>query len=472
MPITTSTDIGVDTTSSDIQLNIVHVTLPGTGDYLTNTTYYNETLSTEPPYTINPIKATIVIIICLSFTLGTLFGNTLVCLAVGLVKKLRTPSNLLIVSLAVSDFLVGLLVMPFAIMMEVTNGYWLFSGTLCDAWTSLDVLLCTASILNLCAISIDRFFVIKSPFDYAMKRTPKRMFIMIACVWALSALISIPPLFGWKADHEVGQCGYSQELGYQIYATLGAFYLPLLVMIFVYYKIYRVSQDQIRKEALSKPSGDHIKSNSAYSMTPLRKNSEEEHQHLPHNGSAKRSDASRSSSELLHKINTNPIENGATKRERFSFFKKVKLKGKESKATKTLGVIMGAFTACWLPFFILALIKPFCNDPNTCIPQWLNSTLLWLGYANSFLNPIIYARFNRDFRTPFKEIIMCRCRAINRRLRRDAYADQYGSGMVTGVHRRDSLRPPRSSVVRYDSQGQTIVKIGNGDCVNNNGSNL
>ena len=52
--------------------------------------------------------------------------------------------------------------------------------------------------------------------------------------------------------------------------------------------------------------------------------------------------------------------------------------------------------------------------------------MLWLGYANSFLNPIIYARFNRDFRTPFKEILMGRCRGINERLRSERYAEQFG----------------------------------------------
>jgi len=128
----------------------------------------------------------------------------------------------------------------------------------------------------------------------------------------------------------------------------------------------------------------------------------------------------------------------------------------DRKATKTLGVIMGAFTACWLPFFLLALVKPWCDNPQTCIPHSLNSFLLWLGYANSFLNPIIYARFNRDFRTPFKEILMGRCRGINDRLRSERYAEQFGDPAGSRSH-----RPSVDTVVRYNcAQGYTYVRVG------------
>ena len=102
----------------------------------------------------------------------------------------------------------------------------------------------------------------------------------------------------------------------------------------------------------------------------------------------------------------------------------------ERKATRTLGVIMGTFIACWLPFFILALVKPFLGELSDRIPRWLDLVFLWLGYANSFLNPIIYARFNRDFRVPFRLILQCKCRSINTQMRVSEFAEQYGKNQA------------------------------------------
>lgn len=88
--------------------------------------------------------------------------------------------------------------------------------------------------------------------------------------------------------------------------------------------------------------------------------------------------------------------------------------GKNQKATKTLGVIMGCFILCWLPFFILAILRPIPlrsgKEIGYYIPRWLDVLLLWLGYFNSALNPMIYARYNREFRRPFLEILCFRYR--------------------------------------------------------------
>lgn len=77
----------------------------------------------------------------------------------------------------------------------------------------------------------------------------------------------------------------------------------------------------------------------------------------------------------------------------------------ETKAAKTLAIIVGCFILCWCPFFTMYLIRPFCND---CIDPLLFSILFWLGYCNSALNPMIYALFSKDFRFAFKRII-CKC---------------------------------------------------------------
>lgn len=117
-------------------------------------------------------------------------------------------------------------------------------------------------------------------------------------------------------------------------------------------------------------------------------------------------------------------------------------------------VLSRFITACWLPFFVLALIRPFCTETSDCIPHWLGALFNWLGYANSFLNPIIYARFNREFRTPFKEILLLRCRGINTRLRTETYAEQFGlilpGGTGSGVGNLlggDRRRPPSGTSV-------------------------
>merc|ERR550532_3008785 len=86
---------------------------------------------------------------------------------------------------------------------------------------------------------------------------------------------------------------------------------------------------------------------------------------------------------------------------------------KERRATLILGMIMGSFIACWLPFFLLYVISPVCpicppeptSDAGLCVPGTLFSTAFWLGYSNSAFNPVIYTVFNNDFRRAFKKIL-------------------------------------------------------------------
>lgn len=79
---------------------------------------------------------------------------------------------------------------------------------------------------------------------------------------------------------------------------------------------------------------------------------------------------------------------------------------RERKAARTLAVITGSFVCCWLPFFVVALVRPFCADRGCLqLPPLVVSVIGWLGYFNSLLNPIIYTVFNPDFRSAFRKIL-------------------------------------------------------------------
>lgn len=335
------------------------------------------------------VQTVLISIILLAVILGTIIGNILVCVAVCLVRKLRRPCNYLLVSLAVSDLCVAVLVMPTALMYEVLDE-WRFGRIFCDVWVSFDVLACTASILNLCAISVDRFWAITKPLEYGVKRTPRRMMLCVALVWLGAACISLPPLLILGNEHsithdgqEIPACIVCQNVGYQIYATFGSFYIPLAVMLFVYYQIFKAARRIVRDEKRAQTRLEGVINN--FPQT----------QEKP----------------------INAIVSPHQKKDRLRF-----QLAKERKASTTLGIIMGLFTISWLPFFILALVRPITDEEY----KTLSSIFLWLGYANSLLNPIIYATFNRDFRKPFQEILYFRCSSLNIMMREEFYHSQYG----------------------------------------------
>lgn len=189
----------------------------------------------------------LLVIVFLIVIIVTIIGNILVCIAVCLVRKLRRPSNYLIVSLAVSDLCVAIMVMPIAMIYDVM-GTWPFGPAVCDFWVSSDVLSCAASILNLCMISVDRYYAITKPLEYGVKRTPRRMLFCVIIVWMGAAFISLPPVLIMGNEKTDTSCSVSQNKVYQIYATFNSFYLPLTVMVVVYYKIFSAARKIVKDE--------------------------------------------------------------------------------------------------------------------------------------------------------------------------------------------------------------------------------
>ncbi|XP_062333100.1 D(1) dopamine receptor [Osmerus eperlanus] len=325
--------------------------------------------------------------------LTTLLGNTLVCVAVTKFRHLRSKvTNFFVISLAVSDLLVAILVMPWKAVAEIV-GFWPF-GSFCDTWVAFDIMCSTASILNLCVISVDRYWAISSPFRYERKMTPRVAFVMISVAWTLSVLISfIPVQLNWhKAQTKasildpagsagpLGPNGTAAALGpencdsslnrtYAISTSLISFYIPVGIMVATYTQIYRIAHRQIRRISALERAAESAKNR--------------------HNSMG--GDSSMGESESSFKMT----------------FKR------ETKVLKTLSVIMGVFVCCWLPFFILNCMVPFCEPSPSgggesfpCISPTTFNVFVWCGWANSSLNPIIYA-FNADFRKAFSILLGC-----------------------------------------------------------------
>ncbi|CAH1784203.1 unnamed protein product [Owenia fusiformis] len=189
------------------------------------------------------------------FIFTTVFGNILVVMSVFTYKPLRNVQNFLIVSLACADMCVATLVMPFNVVYNML-GYWTFGMVFCQLWLTMDVLCCTASILNLCAIGLDRYWAIHDPINYAQKRTLGRVMFMILMVWGLSGMIAIPPLVGWNNWPDVQNermmiCALTDEKGYVIYSASGSFFVPLFILSIVYLKIFLATRERLRKRAMA-----------------------------------------------------------------------------------------------------------------------------------------------------------------------------------------------------------------------------
>lgn len=367
--------------------------------------YPTDTLAFSP--TARPFVSDLLIcVVTGAVILATLVGNALVILAVLLVRKLKQPPNFLLVSLAVADFCVGLIVMPIALIKSLTDK-WIMGEVICRLWTSADLTLCTASIINLCMISVDRYCAVSRPLRYAAQRTRRRILSYIFIVWTIALIVSTSALVIWPTKSVVNTCQVNQNVVYQIYATTLSFYGPTLIMIILYVKMWLAAKRLTDQDRIAKNSVNYKESN-------LEKKS----QHSAHRPSA-----------ILQKIPL--VHNG-----------KVHDRG-EGKARKTLGVIMSVFIICWVPFFILALYNSFTGTPPE---HWIDGLALWLGYSNSLLNPLIYCKYNRDFRIPFREMLCCRFSTLQSVMRKETFTSKFGP---TRRHTADSTQLPaeNSSIV-------------------------
>ena len=186
------------------------------------------------PKLLSVIFLAILILLCL-------VGNSLVLIAFVMYRRLRVITHYYIVSLAVSDLLVGLVSMPIWLSYEMTGFAnipdWINQVKMIEAMEFIDILSCISSIVNLAAISVDRFFGIVTPLKHKALMTEKAAIGFISCSWLYSAVIA-------------GMKFLPDFRDYMIFNFVAGYAVPLLTICCCYSFIFL----QVKKHARRKMS--------------------------------------------------------------------------------------------------------------------------------------------------------------------------------------------------------------------------
>lgn len=279
--------------------------------------------------------------------ISSVLGNILVIWAVKVNPSLQNTTFFFIVSLAFTDLAVGILVIPLAIVISLGKHLHFYS---CLFMCCLLIILTNASILSLLAISIDRYLRVKIPTRYKSVITPRRIWITIWCVWILSLIVGLVPMFGWnnrptlkdEEKHDL-KCEFESvmSMDYMVYFNIFVWvFLPLLVMLALYIEIFYLIRKHLTKGPISNAKGKGM------------------------------------------------------------FY------GKEYKTAKSLSLVLLLFALSWLPLSILncfILFRPSIKDSSVFQPAIFIAILL--SHANSAMNPIIYAFKIKKFRESYIQII-------------------------------------------------------------------
>ncbi|XP_034020727.1 5-hydroxytryptamine (serotonin) receptor 2C, G protein-coupled-like 1 [Thalassophryne amazonica] len=384
----------------------------------------------------------LLILVIIALTIG---GNILVILAVSLEKKLQNATNFFLRSLAVADMLVGILVMPISLINILYDYAWPLPNALCPIWIYLDVLFSTASIMHLCAISLDRYVAIRNPIEHSRFNSRTKAMMKIAAVWTISIGVSMPiPVIGLHNKDKVfvnGSCVLNEER-FMLIGSFVAFFIPLVIMVVTYCLTVQVLQRQatvfLYETKTSSQQPLHPPAMTNTSQPPATTF------HIPQINTIAPPDAEGStsspqlsrrdtltslkgaepsmllsvsmsdnisiipSSDVASQLSSpaaGPRTDTAGCHGRRGMMQAIK---NEKRASKVLGIVFFLFLIMWCPFFItnvtVVLCRGSCNEP--LLLELLN-VFVWVGYISSGINPLVYTLFNKTYRRAFSSYIRC-----------------------------------------------------------------
>lgn len=271
--------------------------------------------------------------------------NLLVIISISHFRQLHTPTNTLLLSLAVTDLVVGLVVMPIEGLLYVEM-CWRLGKLMCALTPFVSYSVFSVSVGHMVLISIDRYLAICDPLLYSNKVTLRRAKIAICLCWAGSLLYDGCILIGHLKDPDKykschGECVVVVDHISGVVDLFVTFFFPCTVMVVMYLRVFAAAVAQMRAIRLQ---------NAATAATAA-----------------------------------------------------TTVKRSEWKAARTLGIVVAVFLLCFCPYYY----PTFAGADTTTNISYL-ATLSWIGLINSCVNPLIYALFYPWFRKAIKLIITLR----------------------------------------------------------------
>lgn len=266
-----------------------------------------------------------------------------VVMAFFLSRQLHTPTNCLLLSLAVSDLFVGLLLMPVEIIY--IEACWFLGDIVCTLYYVADYIITSASVANMVLISVDRYIAICYPLHYPSKVTKRRVEICVFLCWVCSIIYRILLLNDHltnpgQSNSCFGECVVVINYIAGVVDLFFTFIIPITIIIVLYMRVFVVVVSQAR--------------------------------------------AIRSHISAL-----------ATQRS-----EGVGVKKKEMKAARALGIVIVVFLFCFCPYYF-----PTLAGEDTSVNASSAAAEIWLAHFNSCLNPFIYALFYPWFRKSIRLIL-------------------------------------------------------------------
>ncbi|XP_076872292.1 trace amine-associated receptor 13c-like [Brachyhypopomus gauderio] len=278
----------------------------------------------------------------ISVILMTVCGNLLIIISVCHFKQLHTPTNILILSMAVSDFLIGAFVMPPA-YLQLIESCWIFTRVFCAWYLFIAYFLTSISIYNVALIAVDRYFALSMPFLYTKTVSVNTMCTVVLCDWGVWLSYNIALQYPNLKSLDMASCSKGCfHVVNDVWSTIDlvlSFVFPVSVIIILYVLVFFIA----KKHA-----------------TAIR--------------------------ELNSHTRTSKNMPDSMKSER--------------KAAKVLGIVVSVFVACLLPYNVYIVLGNLFEIEDESLHKFL-----MLIYLNSTMNPVIYAVFYPWFRRSVKVIL-------------------------------------------------------------------